>query len=157
MLAAGGSLEPFWALYAVHKTDEVYEMLESLRIGNINSSDNEAGQKNADDPYANDPDRHPAMKINSAKPFNGEPPEVLLSDSLVTPNELFFVRNHLPVPDVDVKDYSLDVEGVTGVNKALSLRLDDLKKRFKSKTIMATLQCAGNRRSDMNKTKKVSV
>ena len=34
-MAAGGSLEPFWALYAQHKTKEVLEILETLRIGNI--------------------------------------------------------------------------------------------------------------------------
>ena len=39
LLAAGGSVEPFWALYAQHKTEEVMEILESLRIGNLDEKD----------------------------------------------------------------------------------------------------------------------
>lgn len=63
------------------------------------------------DPYANDPGRHPALKINSKKPFNAEPPTQLLTDSLITPNDIFFVRNHLPVPDIDEKTYELEITG----------------------------------------------
>lgn len=33
MKAAGGSIEPFWAMYGVHLQDEVFELLESYRIG----------------------------------------------------------------------------------------------------------------------------
>ena len=36
LLAAGGSIEPFWKLYAVHKSSkQASELLEGLRIGNI--------------------------------------------------------------------------------------------------------------------------
>ena len=42
------------------------------------------------------------MKINNATPFNGEPPPSLLLRSFITPNELHFIRNRLPVPEVDV-------------------------------------------------------
>jgi len=31
-----------------------------------------------DDPYAHEPERHPAFKINTLKPFNAEPPGSLL-------------------------------------------------------------------------------
>jgi len=33
LMAAGGSLEPFWMLYAVHKNPEVLALLEQFRIG----------------------------------------------------------------------------------------------------------------------------
>jgi sulfite oxidase len=33
LMAAGGSLEPFWLLYAVHKNPEVLALLEQFRIG----------------------------------------------------------------------------------------------------------------------------
>lgn len=59
------------------------------------------------------------------------------------------MRNHLPVPEVDVNTYRLEVE-VEGTDRYLSFSLDDLKKLPKT-TIVATLMCAGNRRSDMNK------
>lgn len=39
LLAAGGSVEPYWALYAQHKTPEVMEILETLRIGNLDKKD----------------------------------------------------------------------------------------------------------------------
>ena len=36
MLAAGGSMEPFWSVYAVHQqNDEFNALLEKFRIGNI--------------------------------------------------------------------------------------------------------------------------
>ncbi len=35
MLAAGGAIDPFWAMYAQHNTDEVCQMLEGYRIGNL--------------------------------------------------------------------------------------------------------------------------
>jgi sulfite oxidase len=33
LMAAGGSLEPFWLLYAVHKNPHVFALLEQFRIG----------------------------------------------------------------------------------------------------------------------------
>lgn len=36
--------------------------------------------------------------VRSAKPMNAETPLELLAGSLITPTELFYVRNHLPVP-----------------------------------------------------------
>jgi len=52
-----------------------------------------------------------ALTVNSEKPFNAEPPLSLLADTFLTPNSLFFVRNHLPVPVVDdkmLKTYQLE-------------------------------------------------
>ena len=157
LLAAGGSLEPFWQMYAVHKNPEVYTILEELRIGNIDPEDMKADKKVIDlkDPYSSDPDRHPAMRINSAKPFNSEPPPELLIDNYITPNELFFVRNHLPVPQVDdVSKFCLELSGV-GVRRPISLNINELKKKFKQHSIIATVQCAGNRRSHMRTFREV--
>lgn len=33
MLAAGNSVEPFWMLYAAHNNSQVFEILETMRIG----------------------------------------------------------------------------------------------------------------------------
>lgn len=52
------------------------------------------------DPFNKEPIRHPALLINSHKPFNAETPPSLLIDNFITPNQIFFVRNHLPVPVV---------------------------------------------------------
>ncbi|XP_034022720.1 sulfite oxidase, mitochondrial [Thalassophryne amazonica] len=154
MLAAGGALEPFWALYAVHNQDHVLEMLEQYKVGELSAEDQKKQQAvETSDPYSSDPERHPALHINNLKPFNAEPPPEILSDSYITPSAFFFKRNHLPVPHVDPVSYRLHVEGLPG--GMLSLSLEDLKTQFPKHTITATLQCAGNRRSEMNKVKPV--
>lgn len=63
------------------------------------------------DPYAKDPARHPALIVRSAKPYNAETPPAVVADNFVTPNDLFYIRNHLPVPTVDAKDYVLEITG----------------------------------------------
>lgn len=52
------------------------------------------------DLYSNEPHRDPRLVVRSNKPYNAETPLPAYSERL-TPNELFYVRNHLPVPDVD--------------------------------------------------------
>ena len=40
LMAAGGSIEPFWSIYAVHNNNaEVYSLLEQYRIGNLAEAD----------------------------------------------------------------------------------------------------------------------
>jgi sulfite oxidase len=68
-------------------------------------------------------------------------------------SELFYVRNHLPVPHIDPETFELEVE-IEGRNKSVILTLDELKKLPKH-TITATIMCAGNRRSEMTKIKAV--
>ncbi|CDQ56619.1 unnamed protein product [Oncorhynchus mykiss] len=155
LLAAGGALEPFWALYAVHSQDHVLEILSEYKVGELSAEDRLMQQSvKSTDPYSTDPERHPALRINSLKPFNAEPPPEILSDNYITPSAIFFKRNHLPVPQVDPKSYRLQVEGVPG-GVSLSLSLEELKTHFPKHTVTATLQCAGNRRSEMNKVKQV--
>ncbi|XP_028855337.1 sulfite oxidase, mitochondrial [Denticeps clupeoides] len=154
LLAAGGALEPFWALYAVHSQDHVLEILSEYKVGELSPEDRRQQESvSSSDPYSNDPKRHPVLQINSLKPFNAEPPPELLSDSYITPSALFFKRNHLPVPKVDPEMYKLEVEGLQGGPVSFSLK--DLKTRFPKHTVTATLQCAGNRRSEMNEVKQV--
>nr|XP_061814154.1 sulfite oxidase-like [Nerophis lumbriciformis] len=154
LLAAGGALEPFWALYAVHNQEHVLEILSEYKVGELRAEDQKKQQSaTSSDPYSSDPVRHPALRVNSLKPFNAEPPPEILSDSYVTPSAIFFKRNHLPVPQVDPASYELQVDGLPG--GGLKLSLEDLKSRFPKHTVTATLQCAGNRRSEMNTVKQV--
>jgi sulfite oxidase len=62
---------------------------------------------------------------------------------------LFFVRNHLWVPQTHESPQSLTIELSDGEEKTYSV--SDLKAKFKEHTITATLQCAGNRRAHMSK------
>ncbi|CAL8335958.1 unnamed protein product [Lota lota] len=153
LLAAGGALEPFWALYAVHSQDHVLDILSEYKVGELNPED-QMRQRAVEpsDPYSSDPQRHPVLRVNSRKPFNAEPPPELLGDSYITPSALFFTRNHLPVPRVDPASYRLRVEGLP---RPLSLSLQELKSRFPKHTVTATLQCAGNRRSEMSAVRRV--
>ena len=72
---------------------------------------------------------------------------------------MFYVRNHLPVPDLDpsVENYAVEVslspDGDS--TKVITLNLDQLKTKFKQYSVTASLQCAGNRRSEMNQFKTV--
>ena len=156
ILAAGSSLEPFWAVFAAHNTDEVRHILEEWRIGNITPGDRGKTQAEShkEGPYANDPERTPILKINMKEPFNAETPTVLLDNEFTTPNNLFFVRNHLPVPQVDPDKFMLEVQ-VTDGEPPVRFTLNDLKTKFKHYTVTATIQCAGNRRLELAKIKPV--
>ena len=58
------------------------------------------------------------------------------------------------MPDVDPSAYELEIsDEVTSKEKAL--KLDDIKK-YPKHTVTATIQCAGNRRSEMVKVTVIS-
>ncbi|KAL3678926.1 hypothetical protein R1sor_021882 [Riccia sorocarpa] len=48
--------------------------------------------------YENEPPRHPELKINAKEPFNAEPSPPALVESYITPVEMFYKRNHGPIP-----------------------------------------------------------
>lgn len=70
-----------------------------MRIGNIFDTK----VPRIKDAFEKDPERSAVLKVNSEKPFNAEPPRALLVNEFITPTDLFFVRNHLPVPVVTEK------------------------------------------------------
>jgi len=116
LLAAGGAIDPFWAMYAQHQTEAVAGLLEQYRIGSLDPADvaqSKAGAASPGDPYAADPPRHPALRVVTGRPFNGETPPTLLADVPITPTDLFYVRNHLPVPAV-VDEGEWKVRGMRG-------------------------------------------
>jgi DMSO/TMAO reductase YedYZ molybdopterin-dependent catalytic subunit len=82
----------------------------------------------------------------SATPLTLETPLAALEQPL-TPNELFYVRNHFPVPALEAKTWRLRVVGA--VERELELTLDDLR-RMTARTAPMTLECAGNSRASLN-------
>lgn len=80
-------------------------------------------------------------------PLNAGTPLQRQRQSFLTPNALFFVRNHALIPEVDVNTYRLSIDGM--VKKTLSLSLFDLQKDFASRTVTSTLICAGYRRHEL--------
>lgn len=145
LLAAGRSADPFWNLYQVHKHEKVYSLLETLRIGNIKRGEIDTS---VTDPYKNDPKRDPVFIVHTEKPFNAELPNEKIGENLITPNSRFFIRNHLPVPQVDKDRYELEI--VFEDDKCVSLKFEELIKLFESVEIESSIQCAGNRRSEAN-------
>ncbi|XP_037823672.1 sulfite oxidase, mitochondrial isoform X2 [Lucilia sericata] len=157
MLGAGSAIDPFWAIYQQHNNKEILKLLESFRIGNISPED-EVSTDDMGSPWAMEPKRHPLLKPASERPFNAEPPLSLLAENLYTPNEFFYVRNHLPVPVIDIDSYELEIEistpqaGAKIEQKVLTF--EDIKALPKH-TVSAAIMCGGNRRSEMTKFKSV--
>ena len=155
--AVGSSIDRYWDIFAIHKRDDVYAVLNEYYIGDIDPQDLVNGQlpcEGVDDPFVRDPERSPELIVHTAKPCNAETPTSALA-TYITPNEEFYVRNHLWVPgitEVEAKDHDLSIELPDGTEKVYTL--DDLKSKFSPVTITATLQCSGNRRSHLTENAK---
>ena len=63
----------------------------------------------------------------------------------LTPNELFFIRNHTRTPRIDVATWRLRVEG-SGVQRPLDLTYDEIVS-LPSVSVIRYVECAGNGRS----------
>uniref|UniRef100_A0A7S2YTY0 sulfite oxidase n=1 Tax=Entomoneis paludosa TaxID=265537 RepID=A0A7S2YTY0_9STRA len=150
LMAAGQDLEPYWEIYRQHFRGHVVDWMEKYRIGNLSPEDTKRSKDSVSfgDMYDTDPERHPDLLSCTQRPFNGEPRIELLTNDYITPNELFYVRNHLAVPEIDPEEYVLIVKG-KGIKKH-KFTLEDLKTKFPKHEVVTTLQCAGNRREDLH-------
>src|SRR5438105_5219657 len=82
-------------------------------------------------------------KVVTAVPENSETPLANVQ-SWVTPNRLFFVRNHFDVPAINLKQWRLRLEGCVAEPKEWTWEeLTALPQR----SVFATVECAGNGRS----------
>src|SRR3984893_16607200 len=82
------------------------------------------------------------LVIRQKEPRNLEFPFDRL-DSYLTPVESFYIRSHFHVPTLQPDSYRLLVEGT--VKNPFAISYDQLK-RLPAKTVVATLECAGNSR-----------
>lgn len=89
------------------------------------------------------PNQEPALIPVSQQPLNAETPLRVL-EAAITPAELVYVRNHFEIPDTSAEPWRLEIGGA--VREPLALRLSDLQ-ALPSKTVEATLECAGNGRN----------
>lgn len=87
--------------------------------------------------------------VHEHEPFNAEPPPAVLAQADLTGNDAFYVRNHGPVPRLDPQAWRLSVDGL--VQRPLELSLEQLRGQFPAHEVVATMQCAGNRRSGLMK------
>jgi DMSO/TMAO reductase YedYZ molybdopterin-dependent catalytic subunit len=91
--------------------------------------------------FADEP--KPSLILREKDPENLEFPFAKL-DSLLTPNDLFYVRNHFTAPKIEAMTWRLKVVGA--VEKPLELTYDQVL-ALPSRTTPVTLECAGNGRA----------
>jgi sulfite oxidase len=87
------------------------------------------------------------LVVHEVEPFNVETSLAALGESAVTAVDAFYVRDHGSVPELDASAWRLRVEGL--VARPLSLSLSTLREAFTEREVVATLQCAGNRRAGL--------
>ena len=103
------------------------------------------GFENGDRQLVTYPGKRPLLGL-SARPPQLETPFAVFNESLLTPNDAFFVRYHLAdIPtEIDPETFRLAVGGK--VETSLSLSLSDLKSQFDTVDLVAVHQCSGNSR-----------
>ena len=177
LLAAGGPVEAHWHLYRQHfSSDLPMTLLEPLAVGTLREIDQDAVDdmmeqmmENEKDPYEDEPERlgvpvgpkarsKTVLKVHSDAPMNAEVPEHILTRSYLTPNHLYYMRHHHPVPLLSkeqIENYRLEID-LSEYGKGKSrISLKDLKSMPKVEVTM-TMQCSGNRRSGFNVFEKTS-
>lgn len=82
-------------------------------------------------------------KFVTTAPENSETP-LQSVHGWVTPNRLFFVRNHFPVPSIDRARWSLRLDGL--VERPTEITYEDITS-LPERSVFATVECAGNGRS----------
>nr|XP_037867145.1 sulfite oxidase isoform X3 [Bombyx mori] len=114
-----------------------------------NLHDDDVIDHSDDELWVKEPVRDNRLIVKTAKPFNAEIPAKYQIKFFDTPNELFYVRQHMPVPELDADDHRLKVTVKGSKIRTEEFSLRDLDK-FRRVTTRAALMCAGNRRSEMN-------
>ena len=88
------------------------------------------------------------LVVLGRRPLNAETPPHLL-DEEVTPTSRHFIRNNGIVPqEMDPRTWRLRIDGL--VHRAMSLSIEDLRKRFEVVTRRLTIECAGNGRASFD-------
>jgi sulfite oxidase len=91
--------------------------------------------------------KRPDLIVHEAEPFNAETGRAALAEGLLTATDAFYVRGHGPIPQIDPGVWRLHVDGL--VARELDLSLTTLREALPEREVIATLQCAGNRRQGL--------
>lgn len=91
------------------------------------------------------PQKRPLITYSDRPPLLETPREVFTS--ALTPNDLFFVRWHMPIIPtyINPRTFSISINGL--VEKEVRVSLHELKTKFKQVELTAVLQCGGNSRT----------
>lgn len=106
LMANGGALENWWQIYNVHRAKpEITGILEKYRIGTLRKEDRVTYEEiDADTPFATEPERHPELVTYAKLPLDAGTPKRILAQYYLTPPETFYVRNHMPTPEIDASE-----------------------------------------------------
>ena len=85
--------------------------------------------------------------VHSEHPLNAEPRLPMLRAAFVTPQRHFYIRCHGEIPHLEESRHRLRVDGLVGT--PLDLSMAELRAGFAHRSLAAVLQCAGNRRADL--------
>jgi sulfite oxidase len=92
--------------------------------------------------------------VHTQHPYNAEPKLHRLRAAMITAQADFYVRSHGDIPQLGLADHRLRVSG--RVATKLNLSVPELRQRFAEHTVTAVMQCAGNRRADMQTVRPTS-
>jgi sulfite oxidase len=87
------------------------------------------------------------MIVYGTEPYNAETPGPALAERTLTPIETFYARNHGPIPEIDPDEWCVELTGL--LDRPLTLSLAQLRAGFAHHELIATVQCAGNRRAGL--------
>ena len=96
------------------------------------------------------PEKRPLIVLTSRPPQLETPFEVF-NESVITPNDAFFVRYHnagIPL-SIDAEQHRIKIGG-NAVDKPFELSMQDLRTQFKPLEYLAVNQCSGNGRGFFN-------
>ena len=92
------------------------------------------------------------LVVHTTTPLNAEPSMDRLISSFVTPQSQLYIRTHGEVQHLDEDSHRVKVTG--HVARDMELSVAELRSRFAAHKVMAVLQCAGNRRADLQEVAK---
>ncbi|KAG0249688.1 hypothetical protein BG011_009035 [Mortierella polycephala] len=104
------------------------------------------------------------FEVHCQQPFNAEPYlPLLINAGNITPSDIFFKRNHGPIPNISYDHHQLFVGFQHSPQNKIdnghvewkSLSMSDIMTLWPKITITASLQCAGNRRDGLAALKEV--
>jgi sulfite oxidase len=91
--------------------------------------------------------QRPDLIVHEQEPFNAETRRAALAEGPLTATDAFYVRGHGAVPQIDPAGWRLRAHGL--VERELELSLATVREAFWERELVATLQCAGNRRAGL--------
>ena len=102
--------------------------------------------ENGERPLVKYPQKRPLIR-HTTRPPQLETPFSVFNESVITPNDAFFVRYHLalaPPPAAELEKFRLQIKGQ--VKNPQEFTVADLKSRFEPVELVAVNQCSGNSR-----------